>query len=320
MMATFAAVSFIAGTSTTASARSRCSILGALLHRRRPGADRAAAPTRRARRDRPGAGDPRPRGRALLSDGDHGRGDRRRRVAEEPRRRDHLHVPDRGRLGRPGPDHDGLHRGERRSHERRGFIDGIETAFKLDAGLAVGGFVICLLLVGGRLQLPAPPPGPRRPLAARARALGVWLCPAGSSEPPPTAARAPDPAAARPEPLLPPPPPLLPPPRSSPGCDGRRAAAGAGRSRCRPSPGPCRCRRDRHRRRPEPEAGTRPESSEPEPDDRREPELSPDVIAAGVRPPWSSSRSSVRARRPGLRCRRPRRPRRAGRRGRCPRP
>ena len=36
------------------------------------------------------------------------------------------------------------------------FIDGIEAAFKLDAGLAAIGFVICLLLVGGRMHLRVP--------------------------------------------------------------------------------------------------------------------------------------------------------------------
>ena len=36
-----------------------------------------------------------------------------RRVPAQPGRGDHLHVPDRRRLGRPGPDDHGLHRGER---------------------------------------------------------------------------------------------------------------------------------------------------------------------------------------------------------------
>ena len=34
------------------------------------------------------------------------------------------------------------------------FVDGIEAAFKLDAGLAVIGFLICLFLVGGKPKLP----------------------------------------------------------------------------------------------------------------------------------------------------------------------
>jgi MFS family permease len=33
-----------------------------------------------------------------------------------------------------------------------GFVDGIEAAFRLDAGLAAIGFLICLLLVGGRVR------------------------------------------------------------------------------------------------------------------------------------------------------------------------
>jgi EmrB/QacA subfamily drug resistance transporter len=37
-----------------------------------------------------------------------------------------------------------------------GFIDGIETAFKLDAGLAAIGLVICVLLVGGRMHVRMP--------------------------------------------------------------------------------------------------------------------------------------------------------------------
>jgi MFS family permease len=37
-----------------------------------------------------------------------------------------------------------------------GFIDGIEAAFKLDAGLAAIGFVICVLLVGGRIHVRMP--------------------------------------------------------------------------------------------------------------------------------------------------------------------
>ena len=37
------------------------------------------------------------------------------------------------------------------------FIDGIEAAFKLDAALALVGFVICVLLVGGRARMPRIP-------------------------------------------------------------------------------------------------------------------------------------------------------------------
>ena len=34
------------------------------------------------------------------------------------------------------------------------FVDGIEAAFRLDAGLAAIGFLICLFLVGGKPKLP----------------------------------------------------------------------------------------------------------------------------------------------------------------------
>ena len=35
------------------------------------------------------------------------------------------------------------------------FIDGLEAAFRLDAVLALGGFLISVLLIGGRPHLPA---------------------------------------------------------------------------------------------------------------------------------------------------------------------
>jgi MFS family permease len=35
-----------------------------------------------------------------------------------------------------------------------GFIDGIQTAFALDAAIAAGGFLIAAFLIGGRLHLP----------------------------------------------------------------------------------------------------------------------------------------------------------------------
>jgi MFS family permease len=36
-----------------------------------------------------------------------------------------------------------------------GFIDGIQTAFAMDAAIAVGGFLIAAFLIGGRVKLPA---------------------------------------------------------------------------------------------------------------------------------------------------------------------
>ena len=51
---------------------------------------------------------PRDRDRDLLSDRDHRRGDLGRRIADQPRRRHHLHVPDRRRVDRPRADDDCL--------------------------------------------------------------------------------------------------------------------------------------------------------------------------------------------------------------------
>ena len=55
-----------------------------------------------------GHGRARARGRQLLPDRDDRRGHLGRRLPDQPRRRHHLHVPDRRRLDRPGPDHDRL--------------------------------------------------------------------------------------------------------------------------------------------------------------------------------------------------------------------
>jgi len=35
-----------------------------------------------------------------------------------------------------------------------GFVDGIQTAFALDAAIAVGGFLVAAFLIGGRAHLP----------------------------------------------------------------------------------------------------------------------------------------------------------------------
>jgi EmrB/QacA subfamily drug resistance transporter len=42
-----------------------------------------------------------------------------------------------------------------RAQSGSGFIDGIQTAFALDAAIAVGGFLIASLFIGGRVKLPA---------------------------------------------------------------------------------------------------------------------------------------------------------------------
>jgi hypothetical protein len=36
-----------------------------------------------------------------------------------------------------------------------GFVDGVQTAFAMDAAIAVGGFLIAAFLIGGRIRLPA---------------------------------------------------------------------------------------------------------------------------------------------------------------------
>ncbi len=118
MMATFAAVSFVAGNLYNRFGSKPLLILGSLCIAVGPALIAIFADTGDLRSDRSGDGDPRPRDRPLLSDGDHGRRDGLQGVEAEPGRRDHLHVPDRGRLGGPGPDHGDLHRRERRSHER----------------------------------------------------------------------------------------------------------------------------------------------------------------------------------------------------------
>jgi EmrB/QacA subfamily drug resistance transporter len=42
-----------------------------------------------------------------------------------------------------------------RAQSGSGFIDGIQTAFAMDAAIAVGGFLIAAFLIGGRVKLPA---------------------------------------------------------------------------------------------------------------------------------------------------------------------
>jgi EmrB/QacA subfamily drug resistance transporter len=42
-----------------------------------------------------------------------------------------------------------------RAQSGSGFIDGIQTAFTMDAAIAVGGFLIATFLIGGRLKVPA---------------------------------------------------------------------------------------------------------------------------------------------------------------------
>jgi hypothetical protein len=73
----------------------------------------------------------------------------------EPRRGDRLHVPDRrGSVGLGLTTTVFTEAGEGASSAAAaGFIDGIETAFTMDAAIAVGGFLIATFLIGGRPHL-----------------------------------------------------------------------------------------------------------------------------------------------------------------------
>ena len=86
-----------------------------------------------------------------------------------------------------------------RAQSGSGFIDGIQTAFTMDAAIAVGGFLIAAFLIqapGARAA--PPPPAARRALAPRARALGTGQL---GPEPPPSG------PPSEPSPPPPPPPP-----------------------------------------------------------------------------------------------------------------
>ncbi len=172
MMFTFAAISFVAGPLYDRFGPKPLVTLGSLCITVGPGLIAAFVSERELHRDRAGAGDHGPRDRALLSDRDHRRRHSRGRVAPQPRRRDHLHVPDRRRLGRPGPDD--------RGPERIG-------RWKLRRGTR-GGLPPGRIPRSGRLPdqraadrgSPAPegprrgsPPRRRGPLAPRPRALAA---------------------------------------------------------------------------------------------------------------------------------------------------
>ena len=99
-LATFALVSFVAGPLYDRVGAKRLAVLGAacitlapfLFSHGRPGLRLRLA----GRRD----GRARDRGRQLLPDRDDRRGDLGGQIADQPRRRDRLHVPDRRRLDR----------------------------------------------------------------------------------------------------------------------------------------------------------------------------------------------------------------------------
>ncbi len=113
-LATFALVSFVRRAALRAGRREAAGDVRRRLHVRR-GAPLLAGRRRLGLRGA-GAGDDRARhrDRQLLPDRDDRRGDLGRRIAGEPRGRDRLHVPDRRRLDRAGPDDDGLLRASTR--------------------------------------------------------------------------------------------------------------------------------------------------------------------------------------------------------------
>ena len=134
------------GRSTRGSGPKRLAVIGAGCMTRR--GDPLLAGRRRLRLRRPGAGDggARDRDRQLLPDRDHRRGHLGRRIADEPGGRHRLHVPDRRRLDRAGPDDDDLLR-----PTIPPFIDGFQAGFRLDAGIALVGLAVSVLFVGGSL-------------------------------------------------------------------------------------------------------------------------------------------------------------------------
>ena len=107
-LGTFAVVSFVAGPLYERVGAKKLAVLGAACITIAPflfsQVDVGLGLRLADRRD----ADPRARGRQLLPDGDHRRGHLGRRIADQPRRRDRLHVPDRRRLDRPWPDDDGV--------------------------------------------------------------------------------------------------------------------------------------------------------------------------------------------------------------------
>ena len=107
-LATFALVSFVAGPLYDRVGAKRLAVLGAACITL--GAVPLLAGRRRLRLRLAGRRDgrARDRDRQLLPDRDDRRGDLGRQLADQPRRRDHLHVPDRRRLDRAGADDDRL--------------------------------------------------------------------------------------------------------------------------------------------------------------------------------------------------------------------
>jgi hypothetical protein len=143
-LATFALVSFVAGTALREARGEAAGGNRRRLHRGRAADLLPGRVELGLRIAGPRHGRARDRHRRLLPDGDHGGGHLGGRSAHEPRRRHRLRVPDRRRLDRP------------RAYDQvfsaqPSFVDGIQAAFRLDAALSLAGFLVALLFVGGRL-------------------------------------------------------------------------------------------------------------------------------------------------------------------------
>ena len=174
MMATFAAVSFVAGNLYNRFGAEAAADPRSALHRDRPGTDRPASRQGDLRRAGPGHGGARARDRALLSDGH----DRRASPPSIESRRSlagaiiYMFQIAGGSVGL-GLTTTVFIGASDRAQSGSGFIDGIQTAFTMDAAIAVGGFLIAAFLIQGRVHSPHL----RRlllagPLTARPRTVG----------------------------------------------------------------------------------------------------------------------------------------------------
>ena len=201
MMATFAAVSFVAGNLYNRFGAKPLLILGSACIALGPALIALLADKETLRRARSGDGDPRPRDRALLPDRDHGRGHRRATShgAASPARSSTCSRSPAGRSGL-GLTTTVFIGASDRAQSGSGFIDGIQTAFTMDAAIAVGGFLIAAFLIGGRVKLPAAP-APACSPATRRAATGPEAAQLGP-EPPPLVG-----PSSEPLPPSPPPPP-----------------------------------------------------------------------------------------------------------------
>jgi len=143
-LATFAAVSFVAGPLYNRLGAKLLAAVGAACITIAPFAFSLVGETLQLQLADRRHGRARHRDRQLLPHRDDRRGDLGRRIGDQPRGRDRLHVPDRGRLDRPRPDDHCLLGPEllRRRHLGR-----LQTRRRF----VPVGFLIALFFVGGRL-------------------------------------------------------------------------------------------------------------------------------------------------------------------------